>query len=189
MVVAAILLGLLKTFGGLTGIAFAFGNEAYFEMLSSLPGQTEATRSMNQELQALTAAWMPITLPLSVAALLVGLTLFVGGLMLSGRRPAALRVVLLAFIAAIVVDLAGAVPNFMLQAQSNEISARAFEQMTGPEAQFMSGFGKSSRMISVVSAILFNVVFIGAYGACVWYLSRKDVQEAYQSETAAGRYG
>ena len=197
---AICIIGLVLSVLGFLGLATsAFWwvmTEQMGEMMNQLnPGinqqQAEVQSAMYTEISELQWRWAKVTIPLMVAhTILVGM-LFVGSIKGLKMREGAGKLLAIAMIAGIVLELAWIYPTHRIQQESQEISMRGTEQMmstTGNPAQARAMMNMTKQFQEIGVAIGYAITAgwliakLSYYGTGLWYVNRREFKQLFVAE-------
>ena len=171
----------LKGFGAIVSLGMIAFGDAYYDFLSSMPGQTANTVAFNQSLNAITKEWAPISVPVSLASVVLGIVLLLGAVMLLRRRPAALKWLTFAFVAALIIDLGSLWVTFQTQTEVARVSHEFFLQQSEYGTEFerkVNTYAARSQYSGLIWSVGMILALMAFYVYCLRILRRDDVRAA-----------
>jgi hypothetical protein len=194
--VLAIVLGAM---GVLTGCVGLVGQLFSSQMQNAVAGMQPAAnqeaaktqKEMNAQMLTIARKYNWILVPLMVAKMFVEIALLTGAIMSLGLKPLGRRILLAAFIAAIVVESIQLVPALLVQRETQALMAEMMPKMMqevqqgakkppgfDPD-QFASGLVKAISIMSFIIGIGWLVCKVVYYAIGIVYLRKSQVAASF----------
>jgi hypothetical protein len=201
--IAAIVLGAMGILTALYSLTYLTAATALrgglggYRTLGNDPAEMQIQAEMNKEIMNATRRWMPITLPLLAAEIVISTGLVVAAARTLRRRPAGRCWLVGLFVAAAFLELAQSVPAVAVQCKTASILSDSLPRLMAapmPEGKTAPAevgvaselLGKGMTVLGLVGiafTVLMETAQIVFYVFGVIYLRRPDVRE-YFSEPA-----
>ena len=191
-------LGAMASLMALPGLIFGAAMQKQMGQAfgSTMPDeQRDAYAGMMNDMGAVQSQWLPIALPATIMGVVVAVALIVGGVRGLGRKPGAgewLRRILLL---TMLVDIARAVINSVMQVQVAEVTseymAKIMGAQGGPAAAGMGQMMGIMTYVGIAFIVAWTLAKMMFYGFSYSYVGRSHVRDyhgIHPDEVAPGMF-
>ncbi|MBN2218158.1 MAG: hypothetical protein JW719_12360 [Pirellulales bacterium] len=199
--IAAIVLGAIGILMGLFGMIGAVVGPAMQEMMKSQQSgmpveQLDLQMEMQREIQTITTRWLPLTLPLLIVEMVVSVCLIVGAIRSLRLRPAGRTLLVIAFWAAVVVELVQLIPTIAVQRETMAVTSKYMSDImktSAPKGQQMpAGLDNTMKsvtnvvsIVAIMFAVLLTLAQVAFYVFGAVYMARPNVRALFAEPAVA----